>query len=84
MKRKFATFTIYTNLKEPVTMDNFYKDSISIYDTKDNLIEVIRKGELSFSLAQDLIHGDENKVKTAIKTIINNRLYWIDRLKELI
>ena len=84
MKRKFATFTIYTNLKEPVTMDNFHKDSISIYDTKDNLIEVIRKGELNFSLVQDLIHGDENKVKTAIKTIVDNRLFWTNRLKALL
>lgn len=84
MKREFDTFILVTNLAKPVTMDNFYKHSISIYDTKDTLIEVIKKEELSLSLAQDLIYGDEKQVKNAIKIIINNRLFWIDRLKALI
>lgn len=84
MKREFDTFVLVTNLTKPVNIDNFYKYSISIYDTKDTLIEVIKKEELSLSLAQDLIYGGEKQVKNAIKTIIDNRLYWIDRLKALI
>lgn len=84
MKREFDTFVLVTNLVKPVNINNFYKHSISIYDTDDKLIEVIKKEELSLDLAQDLIHGGEKQVKNAIKIIINNRLFWIDRLKALI
>lgn len=84
MERKFKSFTIYSALTGPVTVDNFYKHPINIYDAENNLIEVIKKEELSLSLAQDLIYGGEKQVKNAIKTIIDNRLYWIDRLKALI
>ena len=84
MERKFKSFTIYSALTGPVTVDNFYKHPINIYDAENNLIEIIKKEELSLSLAQDLIYGGEKQVKNAIKTIIDNRLYWIDRLKALI
>lgn len=84
MKRKFRSFTICTDLKGPVTVDNFYKYSISVYDAKNNLVEIIKKGELSLDLARGLIYGDEKQVKQAIKTIIDNRLYWIARLHLLL
>lgn len=84
MERKFKSFTIYSDLKGRVTVDNFYKHSISIYDTKNNLVEVIRKGELRLDLAKNLVHGDEKQVKQAIKTIVDNRLYWIARLQLLL
>lgn len=84
MERKFKSFTIYSALTGPVTVDNFYKHPINIYDAENNLIEIIRKGELSLDLAKNLFHGDEKQVKQAIKTIVDNRLYWIARLQLLL
>lgn len=84
MERRFKSFTIYSALTGPVTVDNFYKYPINIYDTKNNLIDIIRKGELSLDLAKSLVHGDEKQVKNAIKTIVDNRLYWIARLQLLL
>ena len=84
MERKFKTFTVYTALREPVTIDNFHKYSISIYGTDDKLIGVIRKEELCLDWAKDILQGDEVQVKNAINAIIDNRLYHIDQLKVLI
>lgn len=84
MERKFKSFTIYTALKEPVNIDNFHKYSISIYDADGNLTDVIRKEELCLDWAEDILQGNEDQVKNAIKGIIDNRLYHIDQLKVLI
>lgn len=84
MERKFKTFTICTALREPVTVYNFHKYSISIYDADGKLIEVIRKEELCLDWAKDILHGSEEQVKNAIRGIIDDRMYHIYQLKVLI
>jgi hypothetical protein len=84
MERKFKAFTIYTALREPVTIYNFHKYSISIYNADGELIGVIRKEELCLDWAKDILQGNEEQVKNAIKGIIDNRLYHINRLRLLL
>lgn len=84
MKREFSNFSIETNLEKPVTTDNFFKYSIDIRDTEGKLIDVIKASELSLSLAENFIYGDEKIVKETIKQIINNRLFWIEQLKSIL
>ena len=81
MIRKFTNFQIETKLEKPVTVDNFFRHDIFIYDKEGKYSERISKGELSLDIAQDIIYGGESMVINAVKTVINNRLWHIDRLK---
>lgn len=84
MIRKFTNFHIETNLEKPVTVDNFFKYDIFIYDKEGRYCERISKHCLSFDITQDIICGNESVVIDAIKTVINNRLWHIERLKAVI
>lgn len=84
MERTFSNFSITTHLEKPVTVDNFFKHSIDIRDTEGKLIDVIKASELSLTLAENFIYGDEKIVKETIKQIIYNRLFWIEQLQSIL
>lgn len=84
MKREFSNFSITTNLEKPVTTDNFFKYPIDIRNNEGKLIDVIKASELSLTLAENFIYGDEKIVKETIKQIIHNRLFWIEQLQSIL
>lgn len=84
MERTFSNFSIETHLEKPVTVDNFFKHSIDIRDTENKLIATIKASELSLTLAENFIYGDEKIVKETIKQIIYNRLFWIEQLQSIL
>lgn len=84
MERTFSNFSIETRLEKPVTVDNFFKYSIDIRNNEGKLIDVIKASELSLTLAENFIYGDEKVVKETIKQIISNRLFWIEQLQSIL
>lgn len=84
MKRVFTNFSIEADFKIPVTCDNFFKYDITVRNKEDLAVGIIRKGELTLTLANDFATGDENVVKNAIIWIIHNREFWIQELRNVL
>ena len=84
MKRTFKNFSIEANFELPITSDNFFKHSITIKNSEDLAIGVIRKEELTYNLANDFATGDEDVVKNAIIRVIHNRELWIHELRKVL
>lgn len=83
MKREFTNFELETNLELPVTTDNFWKYDIDIKKNGRHFT-TISCHHLSFNLANDLLTGDEAKVKDAIECLILNYEFKISELKEVL
>ncbi len=82
MKREFTNFELETSLELPVTTDNFWKYDIDIRKN-GRYFTTISSHHLSFDLANDLLTGDEAKVKAAIECLIMNYEFKIEQLKEI-
>lgn len=84
MKRIFKNFIIEVNFVLPITRDNFFKHSITIKNSEDITVGMIRKEELSYDLANDFAIGNEDVVKNAIIRVIHNREFWIQELRNIL
>lgn len=84
MKRTFKNFIIEANFELPITRDNFFKHSVTVKNSDDITVGMIRKEELSYDLANDFATGDEDVVKNAIIHVIHNREMWIAELRNVL
>lgn len=84
MKRVFKNFIIEANFVLPITRDNFFRHSITVKNSDDITVGMIRKEELSYDLANDFATGDEDVVKNAIIRVIHNREMWIKELRNVL
>ena len=69
MEIKYSTFSLKTRLELPVTEDNFWKYSISIY--KDGIFQAgLSPRYLSLPEVEDLLSGDEEAACLAINNYV--------------
>lgn len=83
MKREFTNFELETKLELPVTVENFWKYDINIRKNGRHFTTISAR-ELSLPLANDLLTGDEAKVKDAIECLILNYEFRISELREIL
>lgn len=79
IRKQFSTFAIeYVNME--ITIDNFHKFGVDIETLDENNWAHIRPGEMTYHTALQFRSDDEQQVRDAIDTIVNNRRFWADQL----
>lgn len=82
---KYKHFTVQCALEEPVTTDNFYKHSITVY--MDSSIDpfcgitIIPKEILCKYDTEALLSGDEEEAKKGLEHVIKNMREQINMLE---
>ena len=66
---------------EPVTIDNYYKHDIIVNKANGKYVTTIRRTELSLSVAEHLLSGDEVLAQQALDCIILDREFELDCLQ---
>ena len=72
MEKQYSTFTVETNIESEITMVNYSKYEIAIYDEYGVNIAFLTPWFLSLDGYQAIFSGDEKAAKEAIKDYINN------------
>ena len=67
---------------EPVTVGNYYKHDIIINKADGKFVTIINKGELCLPQVKQLLSGDETLAQQALDSIIANREFELNYLKE--
>ena len=88
MEIKYQHFTVECALNEPVTVDNFWKHSITICSngTPDNPhgdVTTVPKEILCMYDTESLLSGDEDRARQGLKNVIRNMRWSIEKLESL-
>lgn len=83
MEKQYSTFTVKTNIASTITLHNYYKSNISVYDKAGRYAFGLSALYLSLDMYTDIFSGDEKAAKEAIDMYVKqlkNKISCIENL----